>query len=302
VLVEGESGTGKELVARAVHEQSQRASGPFVTLDLRTVPREAIEIQLFGTARTLGTPDQGGRDGSFRAASGGTLFLDEVGELDPAVQAKLLRVVESKEVLPVGAERGIPCDVRVVASTQHDLDARCADGRFRTDLLHRLGVVRLCIPPLRERRADVPTLAAHLLDKHAATQGRGPLRFEQAALDWLEAQPWPGNVRELSNMIERAVMFAEHDVIDVATLGGVGARSGLAGEARALREDDEDLTTEQCNLERAVGAFERRHVERVLRKAAGNRELAAKLLGLSSATFYRVLSRTNLKGYRLPPR
>ena len=296
VLVEGESGTGKELVARALHERSSRASGPFVTVDIRTAPREAAEVFLFGSMRAA-ADDR--RDGPFRAASGGTLFLDEVGELDLALQGKLLRAVETKEIFPHGAESGVRVDVRIVAATQHDLERRVREGAFRADLFYRLGVVRLRVPPLRERLEDVPLLAERLLERHAGAQAKGVRGISPEALDALCRYAWPGNVRELSNVIERAVILADGEAItalDLPTELGVGVAepSGLPVDPST----EGVLTDAACNFERAVLAFQRDHLIRVLGRANGNREEAAKLLGLSSATFYRYLARAGLKGYQ----
>ncbi len=300
VLIVGETGTGKELVARALHERSPRARGPLLTLDLRTVPREQVEVQLFGHARGAFPGAEQERDGSVRAASRGTLFLDEVGELDPSAQAKLLRVVETKEVLPLGEERGVIADVRIVASTQHDLEQRAREGLFRADLHHRLGVVRLRVPPLRERVEDIPVLAEHLLARHAKVQGKHVTAIGAEAMRLLVSHPWLGNVRELSNALERAVMLCEGDTItelDLPLELAPALASG-AGSSMTVGRSDEPLSPEECNLESAMLAFQKQHLARVLRQTRGNREAAAKLLGLSSATFYRYLARAQLKGYR----
>jgi DNA-binding NtrC family response regulator len=300
VLVEGETGTGKELVARALHERSPRARGPLLTLDLRTIPRDQVEIQLFGHARGAFPGAEHERDGSVRAASGGTLFLDEVGELDPSAQAKLLRVVETKEVLPVGEERGVIADVRIVASTQHDLEQRAREGLFRSDLYHRLGVVRLRVPPLRERTEDIPVLAERFLKRHASAQGKHVAAIGDEAMRLLTTHPWLGNVRELSNALERAVMLCEGDTLTELDLP-LELAPALAFDAVSAAmpgRTNEPLSPEDCNLENAVLAFQKQHLARVLRQTKGNREAAAKLLGLSSATFYRYLARANLKGFR----
>jgi DNA-binding NtrC family response regulator len=300
VLIEGETGTGKELVARALHERSPRARGPLLTLDLRTVPREQVEVQLFGHARGAFPGAEHERDGSVRAASGGTLFLDEVGELDPSAQAKLLRVVETKEVMPLGEERGVIADVRIVASTQHDLEQRARDGLFRADLYHRLGVVRLRVPPLRERIEDIPELAERFLRRHAKAQSKPVVAIGDEAMRLLTHHAWLGNVRELSNALERAVMLCEGETLSELDLPlelAPALAFGPAGSS-ASEHASEPLSPEACNLENAVLAFQKQHLARVLRQTKGNREAAAKLLGLSSATFYRYLARANLKGFR----
>ncbi len=298
VLVEGESGTGKELVARALHERSARATGPFVTVDIRAAPQNAAESYLFGAARTA-TGEH--RDGPFRAASGGTLFLDEVGELDLGLQAKLLRAAETKEILPCGAETGVRVDVRIVAATQHDLERRVREGAFRADLFYRLGIVRLRVPPLRERLEDVVLLAERLLERHAAAQSKSVRYVSPEAQAVLSRYGWPGNVRELSNVIERAVILSDGDTItalDLPTEIGVAAGDAGASPAEVAPAGDGPLSEDACNFERAVLGFQRRHLARVLRQVNGNREAAARLLGLSSATLYRYLARAGLKGYQ----
>ena len=243
VLIQGESGTGKELVARAIRLNSPRAAGPFVPVDCGALPESIIESELFGHERgaftgALGSP------GLFRMANQGTLFLDEVGEIPPPVQAKLLRALQHKEVRPVGSPSTVPVDIRVISATHRDLAAMVADGRFRTDLFYRLNVVRIEIPPLRERREDIPLLVQHFLRKHAdrACRIEG---IEDDALEQLVRADWPGNVRELENVIESAIALAPGPRLRAADLprarrvarGGSDRRGrpALAGSLRALR-------------------------------------------------------------------
>jgi len=299
VLVLGESGTGKELVARAIHERSPRADGPFVTLNVSAIPDALVESYLFGHERGAFTGAERRRDGLFRAASGGTLFLDEIGELPMPVQAKLLRAVESKEVLPVGSDRGLKVDARIVAATHRDLGKLVEQGRFRLDLMYRLQVVQLKLPPLRERLADVPKLALHFVALHARQQRKAVRSIAPDALAILGAYAWPGNVRELSNVIERAVILASDETITPIDLPTeLGAPESLPEASTPTIALPAVARDEDCNLDRAVLQFQRAHIASVLDRVHGSREAAAKLLGLSPATLYRYLQRVGLKGYR----
>ena len=289
LLVLGESGTGKELVARAVHERSERAHGPFVTMNVSSLPYAMVESYLFGHERGAFSGAEEAREGLFRAASGGTLFLDEVGELLLSVQASLLRAVESKEILPVGADRSVKVGTRIIAATHRDLPGMVAEGRFRQDLLYRLQVVELRVPALRERKPDVVLLAKHFVELHAKAQRKLVGAIMPEALALLSGYSWPGNVRELSNVIERAVILSSGDAITPVDLPAeLAAASGAAdgaeprGEVGREAASPELATDESCNLDRA----------------AGNRDTAAKLLSLSSATFYRYLQKVGLEGYR----
>jgi DNA-binding NtrC family response regulator len=299
VLVLGESGTGKELVARAVHDLSPRRDGPFVSINVRAMPDNLVESTLFGHERGAFTGADKRREGLFRAASGGTLFLDEIGELAPTVQAKLLRALETKEVLPVGADRGVRVDVRIVAATNRDLAAMTTSGRFRQDLFYRLRVVELFIPPLRDRPEDIAALALHFIGVHAKAQRKEVNAIAPDALALLRGDRWRGNVRELSNVIERAVILCSDDTITPMDLpvelgSGTSDAPPVSTPSAAVAPAEE----EDPNLERAVLAFQRKHIARVLRRAQGNREAAAKMLGLSPATLYRHLTRLGLKGSR----
>jgi DNA-binding NtrC family response regulator len=209
VLITGESGTGKELVARAIHAASPRAGAPFVAVNTAAIPRELLESELFGHERGAFTGAIAPRMGRFREASGGTLFLDEIGDMPVDLQAKLLRVLQSSEVTAVGARRAERVDVRIVAATHRDLDAAVAGGRFREDLLYRLRVVPIHVPPLRERREDIPVLVAHFVKKHAAKLGRRIERVPDRLMSALTAYAWPGNVRELEHTVERAMIVSE---------------------------------------------------------------------------------------------
>ena len=313
VLIVGESGTGKELVARAVHERSPRSDGPFVTLNVSAVPDGLVDSYLFGHERGAFSGAERQREGLFRAASGGTLFLDEIGELPLAMQAKLLRAVETKEILPVGADHGLQVDVRILAATHRDLPAMAADGRFREDLLYRLQVVQLRLPPLRDRLGDVASLTKHFVELHAKAQRKRVRAVAPDAMTLLCRYAWPGNVRELSNVIERAVILCSDDTVTpidlpvelgveppAELLGAASAPAGAPAHVGAAQASSNDAG-EPCNLERATLMFQRQHIAKVLARAGGSRETAAKLLGLSPATFYRYLHKLDLKGFQVEP-
>ena len=281
VLITGESGTGKEVVARALHYNGPRASGPFVTIDCAGLAESLLESELFGHVRGAFTGAIAARRGLFEMGHGGTVFLDEVGDIGSNIQAKLLRVLELQEVKPVGGNESIRIDVRLIAATNKDLQAAARDGRFREDLYYRLNVVSIHLPPLRERPEDIPALAQHFLHKYAEanTKEIGSISPETMAL--LEIYTWPGNVRELENAIERAVAVGRHPVIlpeDLPhhVLGGIpGAGAGLGASLDFLTLDE--LT--------------RRHLGRVLAATRGNKKRTAEILGIDRRTLYRMLDR-----------
>jgi DNA-binding NtrC family response regulator len=293
VLVRGESGAGKELVARAVHDSSPRRDGPFLAVNVSAVPDATLESLLFGSEKTRS-------DGLLRAAQGGTIFLDEVAELSTGVQAKLLRVLETREVVPVGGERPIAVDARVVCATHEDLSVLSERGTFRKELLFRLSVLRLDVPALRDRSDDVRHLALSLARRHGHQQSKRIDAISARALDVLARHAWPGNVRELSNVMERAVLVCEGTIVELADLPFelLALEPHRPGDTYRLPAMDAPFESDEaCNLETATRDFERVHIARVLARTAGNREAAAKLLGLSLATLYRHLQRTGLKGY-----
>jgi len=281
VLLTGESGTGKERVAEAIVLASARADRPFVRFNCAALPAELAEAELFGHAKGAFTGAARARPGLFREADGGTLLLDEVGELAPPAQAKLLRVLQEGEVRPVGEERARIVDVRVVAATHRDLAEEVRAGRFREDLLYRLDVVKLRIPPLRERPEDVPVLARHFLDRFSRRFGVAPLRVPDALFDRLAAHAWPGNVRELENAIEGLVALSPAEGLDLSLLPGAGA-TAAEGPPLPLKE--------------RVQAYERGLVVEALRAARGNRTEAARRLGVSRVTLHDKLRRYGLAG------
>jgi len=266
VVITGENGTGKELMARRIHRQSRRASGPFVAINCGALPPTLLESTLFGHARGAFTGADGAHRGVFVEASGGTLFLDEVGDMDPATQVRLLRAIENQEVLPVGAERAVQVDVRIVSATHQDLDALVARGAFRDDLYWRLLGIDVRLPPLRDRAEDIPLLAHHFaIDAAVAAGLHAPPGLSADALDAMAGHPWPGNLRELRHAIQRgAVMARPRTVITSADLG-------------LSRVDGPDGATLEAQVER----LERRAIANALALEGGNRSRAAKRLGLS---------------------
>ncbi|HEY8430393.1 MAG TPA: sigma-54 dependent transcriptional regulator [Sandaracinaceae bacterium] len=276
VLITGESGTGKERLAEALVRASARRDKPFVRFNCAAITPELAEAELFGHTKGAFTGAVRSRAGLFREADGGTLFLDEVGELDLRTQAKLLRVLQEGEVRPVGEDRPVRVDVRILAATHRDLERMVREGSFREDLLYRLKVVALHVPPLRERPEDVPVLAQHFLDEYAARFGVGPFVVDAAMRERLLAYPWPGNVRELSNAIESLVVLSPPDRLDLSLLPGdaLGAR----GAARA-------------SLDERLAAYERGLLATALAAAGGNRTEAAKALGIGRATLYEKLKK-----------
>ncbi|MSP63675.1 MAG: GAF domain-containing protein, partial [Myxococcales bacterium] len=270
VVVHGESGTGKELVARAIHHNGLRAGRPFVSENCAAIPETLLEAALFGHARGAFTGAEGERRGLFEIADGGTLFLDEVGEMSPAMQSKLLRVLQDGEFRRVGGERGRKVDVRIITASNRDLGRLVTEGRFREDLFYRLNVVRVTLPPLRERRDDIPLLVEHFLAKHAAQAGAHPKRIARSALGKLLGYRWPGNVRELENEVLRAAALGG-ETITVEDLSPQVA----SGDAEAL------ISPDDLGLHERVERLERSLLREALAKAEGNQSQAARLLGLS---------------------
>ncbi len=280
VLLQGESGTGKELVACGIHAASPRSGGDFVPVDCGALPESIIESELFGHEKGAFTGAVGA-PGLFRIANRGTLFLDEIGEIPPAVQAKLLRALQQKEVRPVGAASAVPVDIRVISATHRDLATMVEEGRFRTDLFYRLNVVRIVIPPLRERREDIPLLVQHFLRKHADENSRVE-GIEERALELLMASDWPGNVRELENIIESAMALARGPRLRV---------SDLAINRPATRAVSALAPT---SLPISLDAYERCALERALAECAGDASAAANMLGIGRSTFYRKLAKHDI--------
>ena len=277
VLVLGESGTGKELIARFIHDNSARPSGPFVAVNCAAIPETILEAELFGHERGAFTGAVAKREGRFAKAAGGTLFLDEIAELSPAVQVKLLRVLQEGEYEPIGGDTQT-ADVRIVAATNRDLRAEVAAGRFREDLYYRLNVIAITAPPLRARREDIPLLVDHFLGAYCAKNGRprlhGPREVMQALLDY----DWPGNVRELENAIERAVVLCRGNTLSAEDLPDVISKS-----------DNPVPAVLSVPVGTSLDEVERRLIRETLRQTKGDKSLAAQLLGISTRTIYRKL-------------
>ena len=273
VLITGESGTGKELVARALHSEGARAKAPFVAVNCAAIPAELLESELFGHKRGAFTGAIADRAGVFAQADGGSLFLDEIGEMPLGLQVKLLRVLQERRLKPVGGSDEIDVDVRVIAATSRDLEAEVARGAFRPDLYYRLNVIEMRIPPLRQRREDIPLLAEHFLRRFGVEHG-GLRRLAPDALRALEAYDYPGNVRELENIIERAVALSPHDEIGVADLPELSA-------PRHAPPSPTEFPPEGVSLDQLVSDFERAWVLRALDQTGGIRKRAAALLGIS---------------------
>ncbi|MCP5057053.1 MAG: sigma-54-dependent Fis family transcriptional regulator [bacterium] len=294
VLVTGESGTGKELVARAIHGASPRADGPFVTVNSAAIPRDLLESELFGHERGAFTGALQARAGRFREASGGTIFLDEIGDMPTELQAKLLRVLQSGEVSPVGGSQTENVDVRVIAATHRDLETAVADGSFREDLLYRLRVVPIHMPPLRERPEDIPPLAQHFLQRYDAELTDRPHVLAEETTARLARHDWPGNVRELENAIKRALVLASGDVLapeDFSFLERRAAATELEPslpeclEERAIAETQAALESGEDDIYRGVlPRVERAVIETVLRETGGNQIKAAARLGINRNT------------------
>ncbi|MEW5742486.1 MAG: sigma-54 dependent transcriptional regulator [Myxococcota bacterium] len=276
VLITGETGSGKEMVARSLHQRSQRARGPFVPVDCGAIAESLMESELFGHARGAFTGAAGARRGLFEEASGGTLFLDEVGDIGPKIQSQLLRALQEGEIRRVGESTPVQVDVRVVAATNRDLGELVKEGRFREDLLYRLDVVRLHLPPLRERKEDIPALVEHFASQYARGGARPVVTPE--AMARLTAYDWPGNVRQLENVVARALALNATGILTPGDfpepIGDAQARPPAAGLTEDLPSLDE---------------LSRRYARQVLQQAQGNKSEAARLLGVDRKTLYRLL-------------
>lgn len=279
VLITGESGTGKELFAKALHYNSQRKDRPFIAVDCGVIPENLIESELFGHARGAFTGAVNAKRGLFAEAHTGTLFLDEIGNLPPPLQAKLLRALQEKEIKPVGSNENIRVDVRVIAATKEDLRRAVEEGGFRNDLFYRLSVIPINIPPLRDRREDIPLLVNHFLKKICKDNNLELKELQPDVLNALMNYSWPGNVRELENLIERLVLLSQGNPIGSDYL----PPEILEGDERAGKSLKEAL-------DRQVAGAEKELIQEALEKAGGNRTKAAKLLGISRASLYNKLN------------
>jgi DNA-binding NtrC family response regulator len=280
ILIQGESGTGKEVIARYIHHLSQRTDGQFLSINCGALPESLLESELFGHVKGSFTGAVKDKSGLFTAAAGGTFFLDEIGETTSATQVKLLRVLQHREVIPVGATDAQPIDVRLLAATNRDLEEEIKRGNFRSDLFYRLNVIAIHLPPLRERRDDIPLLIDLFLHRSAQARNEPVKHVGAEALEVLKSFSWPGNVRELENALERAVILTTGDVIDVSVL-----------PERLTQRRSEPLISERPPLNPTLDAIERAYIMWVLQSEGGNKTRAAEVLGIDPSTLYRKLSR-----------
>ena len=278
VLITGESGTGKEIIARYIHKLSDRENGPFVSVNCGALPENLLESELFGHVRGSFTGAVKDKMGLLVTAAGGTFFLDEVGEMSPALQVRLLRALQEREVIPVGATEAVPFDARLIAATNRDLEREMRLGTFRSDLYYRLNVITLHLPPLRERIDDVPLLCEYFLQR--LSNGTGPLGISPEAEALLTRYDWPGNVRELENALERAAVLSKGDMIQPAAL-----------PSRLTEEAATPLVSERLPGNPALEVIERAYILWVLQAESGNKARAAEVLGIDPSTLYRKLNR-----------
>ncbi|MBA2244102.1 MAG: sigma-54 dependent transcriptional regulator [Gemmatimonadota bacterium] len=283
VLISGESGTGKEVVARYIHESSRRVDGPFLSINCGALPENLLESELFGHTRGSFTGAVRDKQGLFIAARGGTFFLDEVGEMSPATQVKLLRALQEREVIPVGATEAVPIDVRIIAATNRDLDEEIRRGSFRSDLFYRLNVITLHLPPLHARRDDIPVLTEHFLRRFAAQRGKAPPTLSAEALAALQSYDWPGNIRELENALERAVVLSSSGEIDLSALPD-----------RITARETQPLVSNRLPPNPPLEIIERAYIHWVLQSEAGNKTRTAEVLGIDPSTLYRKIVRYGL--------
>ena len=276
VLISGESGAGKELVARAIHLQSKRRAAPFVEINSAAIPEELVESELFGHTKGAFSGATKSKKGKFEIADGATLFLDEIGDMSPRVQAKMLRVLEEQRFEPVGSNKPVKVDVRVISATNKGLDALIEGGTFRHDLFYRLNVIPFQIPPLRERVEDIPLLVEHFNRRFSAAYGRKPKEFTDSAIDMLRKHPWPGNVRELKNTIERVVIMSSKQTIDAADLPPFGSENGIP--AASFRFP---------SFKDATDAYQREFIQHKLAEYDGNVSKAAESMGVDRSHLYR---------------
>jgi DNA-binding NtrC family response regulator len=292
ILITGETGTGKELVAQAIHRRSRRKDAPFVPIDCGAIPDTLLESELFGHERGAFTGADARRIGLIEVADGGTLFLDEVAELPPALQAKLLRVLQERRLRRVGARKETPVDVRIVAATSRDIDAMVGNGTFRRDLFYRINVVRISLPPLRQRGDDIGLLAEFFASRTGREMGRTAGRFSTDAYQVLRHYSWPGNVRELHNVVRRAMALAPEDVIDVDDLpdeivaaAGKNVRSVFADSEKASAESSGFFAQRAAH----VAEFEQEYLQELIKQVRGDVSAAARKAQVPRGTLYRLL-------------
>jgi DNA-binding NtrC family response regulator len=285
VLITGESGVGKEVVARAIHQQSQRKDKVFLPVNCSAIPETLLESQLFGYVKGAFTGASSSQEGLFQRAQGGTIFLDEIGEMPLSLQPKILRGIEDKEVLPIGSTHPSKLNVRIIAATNRDLQTEVNAGRFREDLFYRFNVINIYVPPLRERREDIPLLADHLIRRHNTEMKKAYKGVGNAALKTLMSMPWKGNVRELDNVLELAMILGNGEWITPAELP----------QTTVVVEDNNNHDGPLSNLRVAVQSYEKSHIENVLKETAGDKTRAAALLGLSRSSLYRKMESLGIR-------
>ncbi|WP_445663993.1 sigma-54-dependent transcriptional regulator [Fodinibius sp. AD559] len=281
VLVTGQSGTGKELVARAIHSNSDRSKKPFLAINCGAIPENLVESELFGHKKGSFTGANSDKDGVFVAAHGGTVFLDEVAEIPLNLQVNLLRVIQEREVKPVGSNQMVSFDTRIIAATNKDIEKEVEEGNFRDDLYYRLNVVEISLPPLEQRREDIPLLAHHFLQKYNKELKRNLKGINSDAMGAMMAYEWKGQVRELENVIERAVLLSDGDFLTIEDLPASFKKSS----------DSDDFQMDSDKLDEAIQVFEKHHIQSVLKRTEGNKSEAARLLGIDPSTLYRKMER-----------
>jgi transcriptional regulator with PAS, ATPase and Fis domain len=283
VLLQGESGTGKEVVARYIHDLSKRAGKPFLSINCGALPESLLESELFGHVKGSFTGASRDKEGLFSAAGEGTFFLDEIGETTPATQVKLLRVLQQREVIPVGSTEAKPVNARVIAATNRDLDEEIKRGNFRSDLFYRLNVISIVLPPLRTRPGDIALLAEGFLKRAAEARGEEPRALAPEALEAMQVYPWPGNVRELENALERAAILAKGESIPLSAL-----------PERIAEPKADPLVSENAQANPTLDTIERAYIMWVLENEGGNKPRTAEVLGIDPSTLYRKLTRYGL--------
>jgi two-component system, NtrC family, response regulator AtoC len=289
VLIRGETGTGKEVVARLVHASSARRAAPFVAMNMAAIPETLAESELFGHFKGAFTGAERTRAGKFRAAHGGTLFLDEIGDMPKGLQAKVLRALQERAVVPIGGTEAVPVDVRIIAATHRNLEHMVREGQFREDLYYRLDVIPIELPPLRERREDVALLAEHFRDEFNARNGRNVPAFSPEVLLQLSAYGWPGNVRQLENTIERLVVVAGSRPVTLEDLP-----PNLRGDVVDINAGLLDLPPSGVDLRMLLAQLEERFIDQALQRTGGNKNRAAELLGMNRTTLVEKLRRRNV--------
>lgn len=286
VLITGDSGTGKELIARAIHSNSDRSKKPFLAINCGAIPEDLVESELFGHTKGAFTGASSDKDGVFVAAHGGTVFLDEIAEIPLNLQVNLLRVLQEREVKPVGSNNHVSFDTRIISATNKNLEAEIEKGNFRDDLYYRLNVVEIPLPPLEQRREDIPLLAHHFLQKYNKELKRNLKGISSEVMSAMMTYQWKGQVRELENIIERAVLLSDNDYLQLEDLPGAIRKSVDSSEV--------NINMDSESLDEAVQVFEKHHIQSMLKRTDGNKSEAARLLGIDPSTLYRKMERLGL--------